>query len=167
VSAPTTGSCCSQPRPHPPDSNPPNPDSIFPASHYPPGQRRRGRGGEGGWCAGGPKGRRAEVPCYIILGIQAGRVIAAPDANPESRKVRAPQGTTPGNSRDGATCRTRATEKRIARQRARVKRRCKRPPASAVKRTAWQPPSGARPNRGDPPSGGTVLPGPSEPRVGC
>jgi hypothetical protein len=50
---------------------------------------------------------------------------------------------------------------------ARVKRRCKRPPASAARRAAWQPPSGARPNRGDPPQGNTALLAPSEPRVGC
>ena len=117
---------------------------------------RDGRGRRKTWRR---KGNGEKRSWYSIYGIQVGRAIAVPFGG--SRKVRATQSTTPGNSRGGATCRTRATEKRIAWKQARVKRRCKRPPASAARRTAWQPPSGARPNRGE------DLLGPFEPRVGC
>jgi len=58
---------------------------------------------------------------------QASRAVAASPRG-MSRKVRAPQGTMSGNTRGGATCQI-GPQKHTTPQGARVKRRCKRPPA--------------------------------------
>jgi len=62
------------------------------------------------------------------------------------RKVRTPESTVPGKSWSGATCWI-GPQKQTATQVARVKRWCKRPPASAAMQAARQPPPGARPSR--------------------
>jgi len=101
----------------------------------------------------------------IMSSPQAGRAIAVLPRG-ESRKVRTPQGTTPGKPRDGAICRngpqkTTAgrsaqpphTRQRVVMRRSgcpvMVKRWRKRPPAPTAMWAARQPPSGARSNRDD------------------
>jgi len=53
------------------------------------------------------------------------------------RKVRTPQGTKPGKSRDGVTCRQ--GHRNIPPVRVRVKRWCKRPPAVAAMQQSGNP----------------------------
>jgi hypothetical protein len=81
-----------------------------------------------------------------------------------SRKVRTPQGRMPDNIRNGepqGEVIGRATERNRSREGVRVKRWCKRPPASAAMQAARQPPSGARSSRDK------RLPASFESRVDC
>ena len=111
---------------------------------------------------------RSSVSCYSNPGIQVDRAIAILSSGIEEspRSIEHDAGQHPGRG-DLPDQGHREAHCPVGNSRARVKRRCKRPPASAARRTAWQPPSGARPNRGDPLRGNTVLLAPSEPRVGC
>ena len=89
---------------------------------------------------------RAEA---VVPSVAAGWATADGESRP--RKVRAPQSTTPGNTRAGRPA-ERATENDCLPpdgRAVRVKRWCKRPPAPAAMPAARQPPSGARPSRSE------------------
>ena len=90
---------------------------------------------------------------------QAGRVIAAP-CIAASRKVCTPQGKAPGNTRGGVTCQI-GPQKHTAPRGVRVKRWCKRPPASAAMRRPGNP----RQEQGQ--AGTRDCPSHYQSRVGC